>query len=122
MSVTITFDSVHDVIELIHNRDNVSRDLGEVSQRAESRHDRIVDLEHQLRELKQAAANTATLNAGHIRPMTIEYLLDGLRSGNKIACIKAVREMTGLGLMEATDLVEDKWPMPSAQGWESETT
>ncbi len=112
MSVTITFDSVHDVIDLIRDRDTVSREVGEVSQRAESRFDKIVDLEHQLRELKQASANTAILNAGHIRPSTIEYLLDGLRSGNKIACIKAVREMTGLGLKESKDLVEAKWPMP----------
>ncbi len=43
----------------------------------------------------------------------LDAAAEHIRAGNKIAAIKLVREMTGLGLKEAKDLVESRWPAPT---------
>ena len=73
--------------------------------------------------LREAKAYVDALGAGafrddaHARPGASAYdeadgVIRGLRDahGSKIEAIKRVREMTGLGLKEAKDFVDARWP------------
>lgn len=47
----------------------------------------------------------------------LRTLLSYCQSENKLGVIKVVREMTGLGLKEAKDLVDESLVVPGARRW-----
>ena len=79
--------------------------------------DKVIKLERELADLKsrlaiaekpRAADHFGGMYEVPVRSVIHATVTMGLKGGGKIQCIKAVREITGLGLKEAKDLVEQE--------------
>ncbi len=102
MSVTIRCE-VQDIKDFFHEQKNQSEQIGRLNERS----NRAYELEEEVRSLRAQLAKPAPLVAGLVSPIVVRGLLDAVRSGNKIMAIKEVRTMTGMGLKECKDLVEE---------------
>ena len=103
MSVVIRCE-VEDIRDFLRDRDSTSERLG----MAQADASRVPKLEHDLavirEELRTAMRPNTTVVSASVRQ--IQELIKAQKNGEKIGMIKVVREMTGLGLKEAKDLVE----------------
>lgn len=117
MSVTIRCE-VQDIKAFLQEQKDQSEQIGRLNERS----NRAYELEEEVRSLRAQLAKPAPLVAGLVSPVVVRGLLDAVRSGNKIMAIKEVRTMTGMGLKECKDLVEEcGTPAPAAQVYVSPT-
>lgn len=104
MPVTIRCE-VEDIREFLRDRVSDAERLG----MAQADASRVPRLEHDLNvvreELRTAMRPNTTVVSASARQIT--ELIKAQKNGEKIGMIKIVRELTGLGLKEAKDLVED---------------
>ena len=94
------------------------------SHRAVTNESKAWRLENEVSDLKAKLArfeNAASPIAGRLgydgTPVNLQAslvdVIKNVKHGNKIACIKIIRELTGLGLKEAKDLYEVGDPVPN---------
>ena len=73
-------------------------------------------LETEVSDLKEKLARFENPTVGappiNLQAMLVDLIRDA-KSGNKIGCIKTIRQATGLGLKEAKDLYEVADPLPT---------
>lgn len=117
MSVTIRCE-VQDIKAFLQEQKDQSEQIGRLDERS----NRAYELEHEARSLRAQLAKPAPLVAGLVSPIVVRGLLDAIMFGNKIMAIKGVRTMTGMGLKECKDLVEECGMLaPAAQVYVSPT-
>jgi ribosomal protein L7/L12 len=102
MSVTITCE-VSDIKEFVQDRVDQAERIGTLQSKA----DRVYDMEDNLRNAKDELAKAIRPQPIPVRPTQVTALILAVRDGQKITAVKEVRSMTGLGLKEAKDLVEN---------------
>lgn len=102
MSVTITCEA-EDLRALLENRENQAERIG----RAEERSNRLYEVEDELRMVRDELRNAVKPAMEKVSADSIRQIINGVTHGNRIQAIKVVREITGLGLKEAKDLVEE---------------
>jgi Na+-transporting NADH:ubiquinone oxidoreductase subunit NqrF len=102
MSVTIRCE-VQDIKDFIQNHKDQAERIGKL----EARVSRSYELEEEVIQLRAQIAKPAPLVPGLVSPTTVQSLIRAQKLGEKITMIKDVRQMTGLGLKEAKDLVEE---------------
>jgi ribosomal protein L7/L12 len=91
-------DKVFDLTDRVRLQD---ADLNRLNEENADLNDKIRDLEEQVCGHHQRTIRLQSHITG---------LISAVRSNQKIAAIKQARDMTGLGLKDAKDLVDSAWP------------
>ncbi len=109
MSVTIRCE-VEDIKSFFQDQKDQSERIGSL----EARVNRAYEVEDELRETKnelriarQEIANGPKPLPGTVSVRALQELMRAQKNGEKISMIKVVRELTGQGLKEAKDTVEE---------------
>ena len=131
--IKLAIDS-HDLSNLLSRFTTVVTEAAQSASRHEVTLGKLYNAEDTIRDLKAKVAKyenadgtvkvSPNVYLNDARQMTAERIQDslvslvqGAKAGNKINCIKVIREMTGLGLKEAKDLYEKADPpAPYAAG------
>lgn len=131
--IKLSIDS-HDLSAVMSRFTDAVAERAAAEQRERTTASRFYDAEDKIRNLKEKLAkyenadgtvklspnvylnDARNMTADRIQSSLVE-LVKNAKGGNKINCIKVIREMTGLGLKEAKDLYEKADPpAPYAAG------
>ncbi len=100
--LTITCE-VSDIKEFMQDQRDQSERIGELSAKAGM----VYELQDELRLTKNSLEHAVRPQPIPVPVAQIKALIGAVARNEKIAAIKEVRSMTGLGLKEAKDLVEE---------------
>jgi len=101
----------HELEGLFLRFDQMAREKASFAQALITSEDKVYELESRLREAKEAS----TVRGGVDLNVEVANLISAVSTNNKIAAIKAIRALLGLGLKEAKDLVEAQTARPTSQ-------